>query len=109
MSAPLPTGGPPPAGTPPPRPPSPVRGSRIVVAGVVGGGAFLAISQFLLAIIATTTVRLSSYTAFWGTLLLGAFGLVAGMAVEAVRQLQAANPDPEYHRPGGVRPRGRGS
>jgi hypothetical protein len=40
----------------------------------------------------------NSYTLFWSTVLAGGFGVVAGMAVEAVRQLQESNPDPEYHR-----------
>lgn len=40
---------------------------------------------------------------FWSTVLLGGFPLAAGMALEAVRQLQQSNPDPAYHRP----PRGR--
>ena len=38
--------------------------------------------------------------------LVSGFGLVAGMAVEAVRQLQLSNPDPEYQR--GRRSGGRG-
>jgi hypothetical protein len=48
--------------------------------------------------VATTTVRMSPHTVFWSPVLLGAFGLLAGMGLEAVRQLRAANPDPEYHR-----------
>ena len=33
-----------------------------------------------------------------GLVLLGVSGLIAGMAVEAVRQLQSRCPDPEYRR-----------
>ncbi|MEB3265245.1 MAG: hypothetical protein VKN13_01370 [Cyanobacteriota bacterium] len=47
---------------------------------------------------ATTPTQLSANDLFWCTLLLSGFGMVAGMAVEAVRQLQRINPDPEYHR-----------
>jgi hypothetical protein len=82
-------------------------GRRIVVAGLIGGLIFLAISQFLAALIATTTVRVSTYTLFWSHVLMGSFGLMAGLAVEAVRQLQAANPDPAYHRRGRSSGRGR--
>lgn len=82
-------------------------GRRIVVAGLIGGLIFLAISQFLAALIATTTVRVSPYTLFWSHVLMGSFGLLAGLAVEAVRQLQAANPDPAYRRRGRSPGRGR--
>ena len=87
--------------TPPPppgQPSRPFRGGRIVAAGLIAGTAGLAIALFLRAIVANTPVRVSSYTLFWSTVLVGCFGVVAGMAVEAVRQLQESNPDPEYHR-----------
>jgi hypothetical protein len=73
-------------------------GGRIVIAGLIGGLIVLALCHVLLAVVATTTVRLSPHTLVWSRVLLGSFGLVAGMALEAVRQLVAANPDPEYHR-----------
>jgi hypothetical protein len=73
-------------------------GGRILVAGLIAGLVLLAVCHFLLAMIATTTVRLSPHTVFWSPVLLGAFGLVAGMGLEAVRQLGEANPDPDYHR-----------
>jgi hypothetical protein len=87
--------------TPPPpsEPPSrPLRGGRIVAAGLIAGTGGLAIALFLRTIVANTPVRVSSYTLFWSTVLVGGFGVVAGMAVEAVRQLQESNPDPEYRR-----------
>ena len=75
-----------------------MNGGRILVVGLIAGLVLLALCHFLLAMVATTTVRLSPHTVFWSPVLLGAFGLGAGMALEAVRQLGAANPDPEYHR-----------
>lgn len=70
----------------------------------IGG---LAIALFLRAVVANTPVRVSASALFWGTVLAGGFGLVAGMAVEAVRQLRDHNPDPAYRR--GGRGPGRGS
>jgi hypothetical protein len=75
-----------------------MNGGRILVAGLIAGLVLLALCHFLLAMVATTTVRMSPHTVFWSPVLLGAFGLLAGMGLEAVRQLRAANPDPEYHR-----------
>ncbi len=87
---------------PPPSQPGPragaVRGGPIVGAGLISGLIGLAIARFLVGLVARSPLRVSAYTLFWGTVLLGVAGLLAGMAVEAVRQLQAANPDPEYHR-----------
>jgi hypothetical protein len=59
----------------------------------------LAIALFLRALVANTPVRVSSYTLFWGTVLVVGFGVVAGMAVEAVRQLRDRITDPEYRHP----------
>ena len=78
----------------------------MVASGLVTGAAGLAIAQFLRSVVAHTPVRLSERTLFWDTVLVSGFGLVAGMAVEAVRQLQLSNPDPEYQR--GRRSGGRG-
>jgi hypothetical protein len=82
----------------------------VVAAGLIAGTGGLAIALFLRAIVANTPVRVSSYTLFWSTVLVGGFGVVAGMAVEAVRQLQESNPDPEYRRQNQARRRrgGRG-
>jgi hypothetical protein len=86
-----------------PKPPPPgasgaLSGRRVVASGLVVGMVGLAIAFFLRALVANTPLRVNDYTLFWGTVLAGAFGLVAGMAVEAVRQLQRTNPDPEYRR-----------
>lgn len=70
----------------------------MVASGLVTGAAGLAIAQFLRTLVAHTPVRVSERTLFWDTVLVSGFGLVAGMAVEAVRQLQLSNPDPEYQR-----------
>jgi hypothetical protein len=78
----------------------------VVAAGLIAGGGGLGIALFLRAIVANTPVRVSSYALFWSTVLMGGFAVVAGMAVEAVRQLQASNPDPEYHRQHRARRRG---
>ena len=78
----------------------------MVASGLVTGAAGLAIAQFLRTVVAHTPVRLSERTLFWDTILVSGFGLVAGMAVEAVRQLQLRSPDPEYQR--GRRSRGGG-
>lgn len=79
--------------------PEPLKGRRIVLVGLVGGLFGLAVSFFLQAIVANTPVTVSSYAMFWFRLLLGAFGTLAGMAIETVRQLQVTNPDPAYRKP----------
>ncbi|MCS5694022.1 hypothetical protein NZK33_18855 [Cyanobium sp. FGCU-6] len=76
----------------------PLSGRKVVLAGLVCGAAGLAIALFLRAIVANTTVRLSSRELFWSTVLMGGFGVVAGMALAAVRQLQQSSIEPEYHR-----------
>lgn len=79
-------------------PPGPLCGRRVVAAGLVAAMGGLALALFLRTLIATTPTRLSDGSQFWGTVLLGVSGLIAGMAVEAVRQLQSANPDPAYRK-----------
>ncbi len=81
----------------PPRPPA-FSGGRVLVAGLAGGAGGLAVALFLRVIVANTTARVNSYTPFWMTVLLSGFGLVAGMGLESVRQLQRSSPEPEYHR-----------
>jgi|GEM_PF-1724819 len=108
MSAPPPAGSsqePPPAVSPE-RLPRPLCGRRVVASGLVTGAAGWAIAQFLRTVVANVPVRVSERTLFWDTVLVSGFGLVAGMAVEAVRQLQLRSPDPEYQR--GRRSGGRG-
>ena len=82
----------------------------MVAAGLIAGTGGLAIALFLRSVVANTPVRVNSYTLFWSTVLAGGFGVVAGMAVEAVRQLKESNPDPEYRRQRRARrPRGDGA
>ena len=76
-----------------------------MASGLVTGAAGLAIALFLRTVVAHTPVRVSERTLFWDTVLVSGFGVVAGMAVEAVRQLQRHNPDPAYRR--GRRSQGR--
>jgi hypothetical protein len=81
------------ASTAPPR----FRGSQVLWAGLVCGTGGLTVGLFLRTIVARTPTRLPSYALFWLVLVLGVMGTLAGMAVEAVRQLQSSNPDPAYH------------
>ncbi len=73
------------------------RGSQVLWAGFVCGAAGLTVGLFLRTIVARTPTRLPGYALFWLALVLGVTGTLAGMAVEAVRQLQSSNPDPAYH------------
>ena len=95
-------------GTPPPQTATPrptgtaesrtaFSGRQVVWAGVVCGSGGLMVGLFLRAVVARSTVQLPSYSLFWLVLVLGAMGCLGGMAVEAVRQLQCSNPDPQYH------------
>jgi hypothetical protein len=79
-------------------PPGPLCGRQVVVAGLVAAVGGLVVAMVLRALIATTPARPSEYSLFWGTVLLGVSGLIAGLAVEAVRQLQSRSPDPEVRR-----------
>ena len=72
-------------------------GRQVVWAGVVCGSGGLMVGLFLRAVVARSTVQLPSYALFWLVVVLAAMGGLGGMAVEAVRQLQCSNPDPEYH------------
>jgi NhaP-type Na+/H+ or K+/H+ antiporter len=78
--------------------PTPFNGRRVLGAGLVIGAISLAIALFLRALIVNTPARVTEATLFWVTVLAGASGLLAGMAVEAVRQLRDHHPDPAYHR-----------
>lgn len=81
----------------PSRNPSGFRGSQVLWAGFVCGAGGLMVGLFLRTIVARTPTRLPGYALFWMTLVLGVMGTLAGMAVEAVRQLQSGSPDPAYH------------
>lgn len=50
----------------------------------MSGATGLAIALFLRAIVANSTVRLTSRELFWSTVLMGGFGVVAGMALAAL-------------------------
>lgn len=82
-------------------PPPPRRDRKLVVAALVGGTGGLGLALLLRMAIASTPVPVNSYALRWLTLMLGIVGAVAALAVESVRQLQEANPDPAYHRRGG--------
>ncbi len=97
----------------PPQPPEPARfrGRQILGVGLIGAGLGLAMALLLRRIVARTPAQMSPTALFWLLVLLPGFGLVAGMAIEAVRQLQVASPEPEYHprhhrRGGGQHPPG---
>ena len=75
----------------------------MLCAGLITGVGGLAIASFLRSIVAHTPLRVTSHALFWSTVVLAGFGAVAGMAVEAVRQLQESNPEPDYHRRHGRR------
>ena len=66
--------------------------------GLISGSVGLTVGLFLRRIVARTPLQVPSYALFWMAVLLGGFGLLAGMAVEAVRQLQVTNPEADYHR-----------
>lgn len=88
-----------------PAPCPPLSGRRVLSAGLLTGVVGLAIAQFLRAIVANTPLRITPEALVWSTVVLGGFGVVAGMAVEAVRQLQESSPEPDYHRHHGRRGR----
>lgn len=83
-------------GQPPPTQPG-FSGRQVVWAGVICGCGGLMLGLFLRTIAARTPTQLPSYALYWLVVVLGAMGTLAGMAVEAVRQLQTSNPDPQYH------------
>ncbi len=86
-----------------PAPCPPLSGRRVLFAGMITGLGGLAIALFLRSIVANTPLRITPAALFWSTVVLAASGALAGMAVEAVRQLQESNPEPEYHRRHGRR------
>jgi hypothetical protein len=73
------------------------RGRQILSVGLIGAALGLAMALLLRRIVARTPAQMSPSALFWLLVLLPGFGLVAGMAIEAVRQLQVASPEPEYH------------
>lgn len=79
-------------------PVEPLQGRRIVLAGFVGAVLGLSISLFIQSIVVNTPVTVSPRALVWFRILLASFGSLGGMAIETVRQLQATNPDPAYHK-----------
>jgi hypothetical protein len=83
----------------PDQPPRPrFRGGRILVVGLVGSALGLVGVLLLQRIVDRTPAEMTASAQFWLRVLLPGFGLLAGMAIEAVRQLQVASPEAEYHR-----------
>jgi hypothetical protein len=80
-----------------PPPPARFRGRQIVAVGLIGAGLGLAMALLLRRIVARTPAQMTATALFWLLVLLPGFGLLAGMAIESVRQLQVASPEPEYH------------
>ena len=66
-----------------------------LLAGVVLG---LAIALLLQAVSARTATPLSPTRALWQLGLFAFAGGLSGFALSMVRELQASNPDPDYHR-----------
>ena len=76
----------------------PLRGSRILLAGLIGVGLGAAVAVMLHAVVTHTPAEVSPRTFALYFAIFCAFGAVAGLTLETVRQLQARNPDPAYHR-----------
>ncbi len=72
-------------------------GRKAVLAGLLGAGLGLLLARVLHRVVDNTPMLVTPEGLFWVSLLLGCSGAVGGMALEAVRQLQAQNPNPEYH------------
>lgn len=79
-------------------PQAPLRLRRILVAGGVGMGIGAAVVVMLHAVVVHTPVEVSARTFVLYFVMFCAFGAVAGLTLETVRQLQVRNPDPAYHR-----------
>jgi hypothetical protein len=76
---------------------APLRGSRILLAGLIGAVLGASVAVMLHAVVTNTPVEVSprTFALFFG--IFCAFGAFAGFTLETVRQLQASNPDPAYH------------
>lgn len=78
-----------------------LRGRAVVRTGLLGAGVGLTVALLLRAVIRQSTVELSGPSQFWLLVLLVGGCATAGLALEAVRQLQLGTPDPAYrHRRG---------
>ena len=72
---------------------------RVLAALLAGALLGTALALLLQATIALTATPLSPARALWQLWLLTFAGGLSGFALSAVRELQASNPDPAYHRP----------
>lgn len=73
-----------------------LRGRAVVRTGLLGAGVGLTVALLLRTVIRQSTVEVSPSDQFWLLVLLVAGSATAGLALEAVRQLQEGNPDPAY-------------
>ena len=86
--------------------PRPLCGRQVLLAAAAGLLIGLLLGWFLSRIVANTPNTLDPVELRWLRRLIGAAGALSGAAIETMRQLQAASPDPAYHhrRPGFARP-----
>ncbi|WP_411871898.1 hypothetical protein [Vulcanococcus limneticus] len=82
-----------------------LRGRAVVRTGLLGAGVGLTVALLLRAVIRQSTVELSGASQFWLLVLLVGGCATAGLALEAVHQLQEGNPDQAYRHPRGRGPR----
>jgi len=87
-------------------PQAPLRGSRILLAGLIGTGLGASLAVMLHAVVTHTPVEVSPRTFALFFAIFCGFGAFAGLTLETVRQLQLSNPDPAYH-PRSLRSRSR--
>lgn len=71
---------------------------RLLRATLAGALLGLVVALLLRAAILNTPVQIPPHRFVWQALLLALGGGLAGLALSAVTALQAANPDPAYHR-----------
>jgi hypothetical protein len=74
------------------------RGRAVVTATLMGSGLGAAVAVLLRSGVSNTPVEVNPRTFFWWLVLLSGAGALAGMALESVRQLQMASPEPDYRR-----------
>jgi uncharacterized membrane protein YadS len=77
-------------------PQAPLRGSPILLAGLIGVGLGAAVAVMMHAVVTHTPVEVSprTFALFFG--IFCGFGAFAGLTLETVRQLQASTSDPAY-------------
>jgi hypothetical protein len=73
------------------------QGKRVVVALLIGMVIGWAVGLFMESIVQHSPTSIDPGDLVWLRRLLAAAGALSGLAIEAMRQLQAANPDPIYH------------